>query len=131
MSQLTRGYISGIADNSRINYCPLCRAVLGTNAYYGDGTVVCDECDFHFAVIECEEKEQDVEEETRWIPCSERLPKTGEYVLISCEGFDAPSVVKYEEDDIGETFYLSEDMPCEDFGMVVEAWRPLPEPYKE
>lgn len=34
MSQLTRGYISGIADNSRINYCPLCRAVLGTNAYY-------------------------------------------------------------------------------------------------
>lgn len=127
MSQLTRGYISGIADNSRINYCPLCRAVLGTNAYYGDGTVVCDECDFHFAVIECEEKEQDVEEETRWIPCSERLPKTGEYVLISCEGFDVPSVVKYE----GETFYLSEDMPCEDFGMVVEAWRPLPEPYKE
>lgn len=59
MSELTRGYISGIADNSRINYCPLCRAVLGTNAYYGDGTVVCDECDFHFAVIECEEKEHD------------------------------------------------------------------------
>ena len=59
MSKLTRGYISGIADNSRINYCPLCRAVLGTNAYYGDGTVVCDECDFHFAVIECEEKGQD------------------------------------------------------------------------
>lgn len=38
---------------------------------------------------------------------------------------------KYEEDDIGETFYLSEEMPCEDFGIVVEAWRPLPEPYKE
>ena len=43
-----QGYICGIADNSRINYCPLCRAVLGTNAYYGDGTVVCSECDFHF-----------------------------------------------------------------------------------
>lgn len=60
MSQLTRGYISGIADNSRINYCPLCRAVLGTNAYYGDGTVVCNECDFHFAVIECEEEENGI-----------------------------------------------------------------------
>ena len=48
------------------------------------------------------------------------------YVLISCEGFDAPSVGKYEEDDIGGTFYLSEDVPCEDFGIVVEAWRPLP-----
>lgn len=59
MSELTRGYISGIADNSRINYCPLCGAVLGVHAYYGDGTVVCDECEFHFAVIECEEKEHD------------------------------------------------------------------------
>ena len=54
-----QGYICGIADNSRINYCPLCRAALKTNAYYGDGTVVCDECDFYFAVIECEEKEHD------------------------------------------------------------------------
>ena len=35
------------------------QAVLRTNAYYGDGTVVCDECDFHFAVIECEEIEHD------------------------------------------------------------------------
>ena len=59
MSELTRGYTSGIADNSRINYCTLCGAELGTNAYYGDGSVVCDECNFHFAVIECEEKEQD------------------------------------------------------------------------
>lgn len=58
---------------------------------------------------------ENVVEETRWIPVSERLPEHG----------------KYEEDDIGETFYLSEDMPCEDFGIVVEAWRPLPEPYKE
>lgn len=74
---------------------------------------------------------ESVVEEPRWIPVSERLPEHGKYVLISCEGFDAPSVGKYEEDDIGETFYLSEDMPCEDFGIVVEAWRPLPEPYKE
>ena len=53
-----QGYICGIADNSRTNYCPLCGEVLGTNAYYGDGTVVCDECYFHFAVIECEEEEE-------------------------------------------------------------------------
>lgn len=51
--------IYGIADNGRINYCPLCGAVLGTYAYHGDGSVVCDECNFHFAVIECEEKGQD------------------------------------------------------------------------
>ena len=69
--------------------------------------------------------------ETQWIPCSERLPKTGEYVLISCEGFSTLGVGKYEEDDIGGTFHLNEDIPCEDFGIAVEAWRPLPEPYKE
>ena len=74
---------------------------------------------------------ENVVEETRWIPASKRLPEHGKYVLISCEGFDVPSVGKYEEDDIGGTFYLNEDVPCEDFGIVVEAWRPLPEPYKE
>ena len=74
---------------------------------------------------------ESVVEESRWIPVSERLPEHGKYVLISCEGFDAPSVGKYEEDDIGGTFYLNEDVPCEDFGIAVEAWRPLPEPYKE
>lgn len=52
-----QGYICGIADNSRINYCPHCGAELGVYAYYGDGSVVCDECDLHFAVIECEEEE--------------------------------------------------------------------------
>lgn len=46
-----QGYICGIADNSRINYCPHCGAELGVYAYYGDGSVVCDECDLHFAVI--------------------------------------------------------------------------------
>lgn len=74
---------------------------------------------------------ENVVEESRWIPVSERLPEYGRYVLISCEGFDAPSVGKYEKDDIGETFYLNEDVPCEDYGIVVKAWRPLPEPYKE
>lgn len=54
-----QGYICGITDNSRIDYCPICGEVLGINAYYGDGTVVCNECDFRFAVIECEEKEHD------------------------------------------------------------------------
>lgn len=53
-----QGYICGIADNSRIEYCPHCGAELGVYAYYGDGTVVCDECDLHFAVIECEEEEE-------------------------------------------------------------------------
>lgn len=118
-----RGYISGTADNSRINYCPLCRAVLRTNAYYGDGTVVCDECDFHFAVIECEEKEQDVEEETRWIPCSERLPENAMNVIAQ---FSSGTVteLRYAGNGIFEGIY--------DYSTkVIIAWMPLPEPYRE
>ena len=123
MSQLTRGYISGVADNSRINYCPLCRAVLGTNAYYGDGTVVCDECDFHFAAIECEEKEQDVEEETRWIPCNERLPEDNTDVIAF---FYSGTVteMRYWGNGIFQGIY-------EHTTKVIVAWMPLPEPYKE
>lgn len=118
-----RGYISGTADNSRINYCPLCRAVLGTNAYYGDGTVVCDECDFHFAVIECEEKEQDVEEETRWIPCSERLPEN-EMNVIAQFSSGTVTELRYAGNGIFKGIY--------DYSTkVIIAWMPLPEPYKE
>lgn len=118
-----RGYISGIADNSRINYCPLCRAVLGTNAYYGDGTVVCDECDFHFAVIECEEKEQDVEEETRWIPCNERLPEDNTDVIV-CFYSGTVTEMRYWGNGIFQGIY-------EHTTKVIVAWMPLPEPYKE
>ena len=123
MSELTRGYISGIADNSRINYCPLCRAVLKTNAYYGDGTVVCDECDFHFAVIECEEKEQDVEEETRWIPCNERLPEDNTDVIV-CFYSGTVTEMRYWGNGIFQGIY-------EHTTKVIVAWMPLPEPYKE
>lgn len=123
MSQLTRGYISGIADNSRINYCPLCRAVLGTNAYYGDGTVVCNECDFHFAVIECEEKEQDVEEETRWIPCNERLPEDNTDVIV-CFYSGTVTEMRYCGNGIFQGIYKHTTK-------VIVAWMPLPEPYKE
>lgn len=118
-----RGYISGIADNSRINYCPLCRAVLGTNAYYGDGTVVCDECDFHFAVIECEEKEQDVEEETRWIPCNERLPEDNTDVIV-CFYSGTVTEMRYWGNGIFQGIY-------EHTTKVIVAWMPLPKPYRE
>ena len=92
----------------------------------------CEECQQeHKQLAEQLEELKELREKDRWIPVSERLPEHGKYVLISCEGFDVPSVVKYEEDDIGGTFYLSEDVPCKDFGIAVEAWRPFPEPYKE
>ncbi len=49
------GYISGITDVENINYCPKCGEKI--YRFHGDGTGKCDECGFHFGVVECEEEE--------------------------------------------------------------------------
>ena len=50
------GIISGISDTDNINYCPKC----GEEIYHykGDGTAVCNECGFCFAVVECDEEDK-------------------------------------------------------------------------
>lgn len=47
------GFISGYSDTDDINYCPKCGAEI--SVYNGDGTAECDECGYHFVVVECEE----------------------------------------------------------------------------
>lgn len=47
------GFISGITDVENIEYCPKCGKEICT--FYGDGTAECEECGFHFGVVECEE----------------------------------------------------------------------------
>lgn len=49
------GFISGISDNDDITYCPRCGDETAT--YHADGTVTCDNCGFHFGVVECEDDE--------------------------------------------------------------------------
>lgn len=48
------GFISGFTDDDEISYCPKCGAEI--KIFYGDGTAKCEECRFHFGVIECEEE---------------------------------------------------------------------------
>lgn len=48
------GIISGLTDTDDITYCPKCGSRI--NDYYGDGTAKCDDCGFHFGVVECEEE---------------------------------------------------------------------------
>lgn len=48
------GIISGLTDTNDIHFCPKCGAPVGL--YFGDGTAECDECDYHFGVVECEEE---------------------------------------------------------------------------
>lgn len=69
-----------------------------------------------------------------WIPVEERLPENDDYIMLSFENFTVPEIGRYEEDeDGGGSFYLGDDdegNTCASAGLFVNAWRPLPEPYK-
>lgn len=67
----------------------------------------------------------------KWIPCSERLPKDESYILVSFENSTMPDIARYEENDDGGTFYPGDDgKSYSSYGLFVNAWMPLPKPYK-
>ena len=72
------------------------------------------------------------EEKMRQIPVTERLPKDEDYVLVSFENSTLPDIGRYEENEEGGAFYPDDD-ECSyiHYGLFVNAWMPLPEPYKE
>lgn len=70
-------------------------------------------------------------ESEKWIPVNERLPENGDYILISFENFAVPDIGRYEQDEEGGAFYPGdEDYTYASFGLFVNAWRLLPEPYR-
>ena len=69
--------------------------------------------------------------ETGWIPCETMYPETEGYILLSFENYTVPIVGRYEVDENGGAFYAGdEDETLVSQGMYVNAWRPLPKPYK-
>lgn len=65
-------------------------------------------------------------EQTRWIPCSERLPEESHAVLVWCPERKNIYCACYEEKQwwiFGAYFKKVE--------LEVVAWMPLPEPYRE
>ena len=71
------------------------------------------------------------EEQTRWIPVSERLPKPGEYIgdvdkyyLVQNEYGDM-LVARYTHSEYWEQIYQFQPI-----GDKIVAWRELPQPYK-
>lgn len=69
-----------------------------------------------------------------WIPVEKRLPETSDYILLSFANFSLPAIGRYETDSDGNSaFYLGdcdEEDTCISQDLFVNAWMPLPEPYR-
>ena len=76
---------------------------------------------------------EDIEKVNRWIPITERLPETDDYILLSFENFSLPDIGRYEVDENGNgAFYPADSNTSHaSFGLFVNAWMPLPEPYRQ
>lgn len=80
----------------------------------------------------CPYQNEDIKDNIGWIPChTEQFPSAEDYVLLSFENFNLPIVGRWEEDERGGAFYIGdEDETCIAQGLIVNAWMPLPKPYK-
>lgn len=79
------------------------------------------------------ELQERLEKLSGWIPCiTEEWPKTDEYILLSFANFSIPIVGRYEEDEEGGAFYIGDETEtCVSQDLIVNAWMPLPAPYRE
>lgn len=69
---------------------------------------------------------------TEWIPIDERLPDNDDYILLSFENYSLPQIGRYEENNDGGAFFEGDsDKSCSSYGLFVNAWMPLPEPYRQ
>ena len=69
--------------------------------------------------------------EMKWIPCNERMPEPEEMVMVSFENFSLPMSGRYTMDD-GGTFRVGDmDESFIEHDLYVNAWMPLPKPYRE
>lgn len=67
-----------------------------------------------------------------WIPIDERLPKDGQYVLVSFSNATMADIGRYEEEDGGGAFYPGDvETSYSTYGIFVNVWMPLPDPYRE
>lgn len=71
-------------------------------------------------------------EDTEWIPVEERLPENDDHILLSFENFSLQLVGRYGIDSEGGAFYIGDDdEECLSENLFVNAWMPLPDPYKK
>lgn len=81
--------------------------------------------------IPTQQKLIDELEGSRWIPVDEKHPDSDSLVLASFENFGMPHIARYEEDESGGVFYPGdEEKSYISYGLIVNAWKPLPVTYK-
>ncbi len=80
---------------------------------------------------EIKERIEREDKSARWTPVTERLPEEGNYALISFENATLIDIGRYETDSEGGAFYPGDDEKSYiGYGLVVNAWMPLPESYR-
>ena len=55
-------------------------------------------------------------------------PPEGKYILLSFSNFDLPVIGRYED---GAFYDGDNNQPLASYGVFVNAWQPLPGPYRE
>lgn len=71
--------------------------------------------------------------ESGWIPVTERLPENNDYVLMSFSNFSIPAIGRHDWNERrGGAWYVGDDEDtCLAHDLFVNAWMPLPKPYRE
>lgn len=64
--------------------------------------------------------------EMKWMPITNKLPREGDYVLLSCSNCTNPIIGRYED---GAFYEGDEDVTLSHQDLFVDAWMPLPVPY--
>lgn len=98
--------------------------------------------DTYDIVIHCESAEEqenaiNILKSKQWIP-ADQPPEVNangesEYILLSFSNCTLPVIGSYRKDDDDNGAYYNDDAdkPLCSYGLFVNAWMPLPEPYKE
>ena len=78
-------------------------------------------------------EDRETKQNNGWISIDERLPDTDDFILLSFSNFTNPLVGRYETDEDGSgAFYIGDELEtCLSQNIFVNAWQPLPEPFKE
>lgn len=73
-----------------------------------------------------------------WIPVTEKLPEVDEdgcsdYLLLSYENWPLPDIGQFKSDLDGSGAFYPRDYArsCTSFGLIVNAWMPIIESYRE